>query len=160
MFRYALYPLIGILYASYNTYLLISPINNDIAALAAGLVAAGMLGFVYIAIPMQLIRRFLRRKASVSMVRLYRLAACSVISGLLVGMGYLFGGESALGITTVSLILSTLSLGAALGNFALSHLHFAYEISGIMRPSRHLKPLAWRSIVRLQLRGQKFALDA
>jgi hypothetical protein len=152
-FRYALYPMIGILYASYYSYLLVSPLNNEVAALIAGLVAAGMLGFVYAAIPMCLARRVARRKACVSKLTSTRLAGYSVISGALVGLTYLFGGEFTLGLATVSLLLSTLSLGAALGTRAVSRIGFPREIQQILVLSRHVKSLAWRRIIRVQLRG-------
>ena len=155
MFRYALYPLIGVLYASYYTYLVVSPLNSEVAALTAGLVAAGLLGFIYIGIPIYFVERTIRRKVGVFVLGSYRLLACSAICGVLVGLTYLSGGGFVLGMTTVGLILSTLALGAGLCTRALHQLGFAYRFTRIAALSKLLKPLAWRESIRLQLHSQK-----
>jgi hypothetical protein len=149
IFRYALYPLIGVLYASYYSYMLVSPLNNEVASLTAGVLAAGMLGLIYVAIPMQLIRRVLRREgAGRSLPELSRLAACFVISSVLVGVTYLSGGEFGLGMATVSLILWALSLGAALGMRALSFVDLASTSIQITTLHRHVMSSALRRTMR------------
>ena len=126
VFRSGLYPLVGILYVSYNSYLILSPINSELAALTAGLLAAAMLGFMYIAIPTRLAAWVLRRRLGFSTVKLSRLSAASVICGLLVGVAYLFGGSLALGLATGVLVLSVLALGAAVGIRALGYSSILY----------------------------------
>jgi len=155
MFRYALYPLIGILYASYYTYLVVSPLNNEVAAVTSGLVAAGMLGFIYIGIPLYSAGRAIRGKVRVSMPSSYHVFGCSAICGLLVGMTYVSGGEFALGVATLSLVLSTLALGASLGIHVLRYIDFAYRFTAIVAISKPLKSFACGGSIRLRLRGEK-----
>jgi len=150
IFRYGLYPLIGILYASYYSYLLVSPFNNEVAALTAGLIAAGMLGIIYLALPLYLARRVLRRRGRFSILRVSNLAAWSALSGVFVAVAYLAGAEFALGIATVSLILSALTLGASLGTRNLSRVYFTYSMSQIAVLSRLLKPLASSAAYQLR----------
>src|SRR5208283_191830 len=59
MLRYSLYPLVAILYASYYAYLFVSPLNADAGAVMAGIVAASMLGLVYLAPIIYLAKRTL-----------------------------------------------------------------------------------------------------
>jgi len=126
MFTYALYPLIGALYASYYSYLLVSPLNNEVGAITAGIVAAVSIGLVYGALPISLIRLILRRKARrFSSMQVSHLAEWSAISGVTVAMTYFSGSELALGIATVGLILSTLTLAAIAGTQTLTRLQFS-----------------------------------
>jgi hypothetical protein len=155
MFRYALYPLIGVLYASYYSYLAVSPLNTEVAALTAGLLAAGMLGFIYIGIPVYFVGRAIRRKVSVPMPSSYRLFACSAICGALVGMTYMSGGGLALGMATVSLILSTLALGGTLAIHGVRHAAFAYRFVRVVVLSRLVKSLVWGRNIRLRPHGRK-----
>jgi hypothetical protein len=115
VFRYALYPLTGVLYLSYYTYLFVSPLNSEVAALSAGLIAALLLGFIYIGLPLYLAARIMRRKLRFRMLRLSRLGPIIATAGILVGVSYLAGEEFALGGAIVSLILSTLGFGVGLG---------------------------------------------
>ena len=120
MFRYALYPLIGVLYASYYSYLLVSPLNNEVAAITAGMVAACMIGLVYVAVPLSLVRLLLRRKPGASMLlKISHLIVWSAISGVIVGITYFSRSEMGLGMATVSLIISALTLGAIAGTKTL-----------------------------------------
>jgi len=151
IFRYSLYPLMGILYAAYYSYLVVSPLNNEVAALTAGLVAAGMLGFAYVGIPVYFARRAIRRKGPVSTPCSYRLLACCAICGLVVGITYVSGEGFALGIATVSLILSTLALGATLGIRIVRYVDFAYGFTRIAALSKPVKSLASRGSARLRL---------
>ena len=145
MFRYVLYPLMGMLYASYYSYLLLSPLNNELAVVTAGLIAAGMIGLVYFAPPLCLVRRILRRKArGLSLLKSSQLAALSATSGIAVGMSYLSGAELALGIATASLLLSTVTLGAILGIQILSRSDFAHPTPQIAALLRAFKSLTWR----------------
>ena len=129
IFRYSLYPLIGVLYASYYSYILVSPFNAEIAAVTSGLVAAGLIGAAYLALPLYLAKRILKRKTlSSSWLKATHLLACSIISGLAVGISYYAGIEVALSIATASLILSTLMLGAILGSMVLARIDFTYLV--------------------------------
>jgi cation transport ATPase len=127
VFGYALYPLIGLLYASYYAYILISPVNNEIAAVTAGLVAAAMIGFVYLAPPLYITKRVLRRKITThSRLNQDYLLALSAASSLAMGFSYSAGFELALGFAAASLLLSFLTLGVIAGNFALEHVRLRY----------------------------------
>jgi len=112
LFGYTLYPLIGLLYASYYTYALISPLNNEVAALTAGLVAAAMIGFVYLAPPLYLAKRILRRKTN--------------LSSRLNGFFYSTGMGLALGFAAATLLLSILTLGVMAGIQVLKRVKFTY----------------------------------
>jgi hypothetical protein len=127
LFGYGLYPLIGILYASYYTYVFVSPLNNEVAAVTAGLVAAAMMGFVYFAPLLYLAKRILRRKAPhSSWLNPQHLLAWSTISSLAIGFSYSAGMELALGIAAASLLLSILTLGVIGGTLVLKRVKFAY----------------------------------
>lgn len=127
LFGYSLYPLIGLLYASYYTYVLVSPLNSEVAALAAGLVAAAMIGFVYLAPLLYLAKRILRRKASLSLrPNPEALLSWAALSGVAIGFSYSAGMEMALGIAVANLLLSILTLGAIAGNLALKYVKFTY----------------------------------
>jgi hypothetical protein len=127
VFGYALYPLIGLLYASYYTYALISPVNNEVAAIAAGLVAAAMIGFVYLAPPLYLAERVLRRKITTSSrLSRKRLLALSVASSVAIGFSYSSGITLALGFAAASLLLSVLTFGVNAGIQALRRVKLTY----------------------------------
>jgi len=127
LFGYTLYPLIGLLYASYYTYVLISPLNNEVAALTAGLVAAAMIGFVYLAPPLYLAKRILRRKTSLSSrLNPKNLLALSAASSVAIGFSYSAGTGLALGIAAATLILSVLTLGVIAGILVLKRVKLAY----------------------------------
>jgi len=127
LFGYALYPLIGLLYASYYAYMLISPLNNEVAAVTAGLVAAAMIGFVYLAPPVYLAKRILRRKTSLSSRLNARLLfALSGVSSLAMAFSYSTGTGLTLGIAAAILLLSILTLGATAGLLVLKRVKFTY----------------------------------
>jgi hypothetical protein len=127
LFGYTLYPLIGLLYASYYTYMLIAPLNNEVAAVAAGSVAAAMIGFVYLAPMLYLAKRIFRRKTSLSSRLNPRLLlASSAASGVAIGFSYSAGSGLALGFAAASLLLSTLTLGVIAGILVLKRVKFTY----------------------------------
>ena len=148
IFRYNLYPLIGILYASYYSYLLLSPLNSEVAAVIAGLIAAGTIGLVYVAPPLCLIVRIFRRKTGFYLLRVSYPASWSALSGVVVVVAYLFGADFAMGLATVSLVLSTLTLGANIGIQALSHVKIGCLTSQIAALRKGFKFVAWREIIR------------
>ncbi|MGD0425033.1 MAG: CFI-box-CTERM domain-containing protein [Candidatus Bathyarchaeia archaeon] len=148
IFRYSLYPLIGALYASYYSYILVSPFSAEIAAVTSGLVAAALIGVAYLALPLYLAKRILKRKSSSSWLKATHLLACSTISGLAVGISYYAGIEVALGIATASLILSTLMLGAILGSMVLTHIEFTYLVRELATLNRVFKTSTWDYAIR------------
>jgi len=126
-FGYALYPLIGLLYASYYTYMLISPLNSEVAAVTAGLVAAVIIGSVYLAPPLYLVKRTLRRKAYLSSKLSAKLfLASSAASCAAIGLSYAAGTGLVLGFATASLLLSILTLGVIAGIRLLDHVKLMY----------------------------------
>jgi hypothetical protein len=127
LFGYGLYPLIGLLYASYYTYLIISPLNGEVGALVAGLVAAALIGFVYLAPPLYFAKRILRRKTSLpSRLTARLLFALPVASSVAIALSYLTGTGLALGFAAATLLLSILTLGAIAGILMLKHVKLTY----------------------------------
>jgi hypothetical protein len=142
LFGYTLYPLIGLLYASYYTFVLVSPLNDDVAAVTAGLVAAAMIGFVYLAPPLYLGMRILRRRASMSSRLSHKqLLAWSAISSVAIGFSYSAGAGLALGVAAASLLLSILSLGVIAGNSALTRVRLTYLTQRLARSNGVRKTL-------------------
>ena len=140
LFGYSLYPLIGLLYASYYTYALISPLNSEVAALTAGLVASAMIGFVYLAPPLYWAKRILRRKTSLSSrLTLRLLLALPVASSVAIGFSYSTGMGLALGFAAASLLLSILTLGVIAGLQVLKRIKFTYlpqRVAALMKSSK------------------------
>ena len=110
--RVGVVPLIGILYASYYSYTLISPFSAEAGALTAGAVAASLIGLVYVAPVAYVGLRLVRRR-----VRLFRLTKTHALpalgwvsaSALMVGAAYLSASGWLMGLGTASLTLSFLS---------------------------------------------------
>jgi hypothetical protein len=149
IFRYGLYPLIGLLYVSYYSYLLVSPFNTEAAAVTSGLVAAGMIGVVYFALPLYLTKRILKRNViGSSWSNATRLLACSAISGIAMVISYYAGTELDLGLSTAWLILSTLTLGAILGDLALKRMEFTFPAQEVAALNRGLKAWGRNSAIR------------
>jgi len=142
-FGYALYPLIGLLYASYYAYLLISPLNSEVAALTAGLVAAAMIGFVYLAPPLYLAKRILRRKKTslASKLNPKPFLALSAASSVAIGLSYFAGTGLVLGFAAASLLLSVLTLGVVVGIMVLSRVRFTYLGQRLVALNEVLKTL-------------------
>ncbi len=123
MLRVGVYPLIGILYASYFTYAALSPWSTEAGAIAAGVVAASLIGLVYVApgayVSLRLIRRRMRfftpKKAY-----LFPTAGWVGASALTIGVAYVSGSAWLMGLATASLTLSMLSVASVLGAVALT----------------------------------------
>ena len=129
VFGYALYPLIGLLYASYYTYGLVSPLNIEAAAVAAGVEVAGLIGFVYVAPMIYLMKRILRRKLSLTSAQILKsLLATSAASAVALVFAYSEGTALALAFAATDLLLSSLAIGATVGILALNHVRFASPI--------------------------------
>jgi small-conductance mechanosensitive channel len=125
-FRAVLYPLLGILYASYYSYLLLAPVSDEVAAVFAGIVAAGLIGLVYLAPTAYLALRIMRRRFRSIGIRSFRLVVLTAASVVLTWITYLTGQAVYLGIVTAILVLLTMSLGCILGTVALTVLEPAY----------------------------------
>jgi hypothetical protein len=142
LFRYGLYPLVGILYLSYYSYLLVYPLNSEIAALTAGIVAASLIGLVYVAPTLYLAARILRRKVT-SFLNPMPLAVWSAMSLLGVLITYSTGARLPLGIAEASLIISNLTLGGISGTLALTRLNPKSPNMLVAVMTRHLtQPLS------------------
>jgi hypothetical protein len=133
MFRYGLYPLIGLLYASYYAYMLVSPFNPELAALTSGIVAAGLIGLIYVAVPLYLVKRILKRKViASSWSKAARVLTCSAISGVAIVVSYYAGTELTLGAAATCMILSALTFGAYLGDLALTRIEFMHPAQNLV----------------------------
>jgi hypothetical protein len=118
-FRYVLYPLIGILYVSKYVYLLVSPFSADGGVITAGIVAASLLGLIYIAPIGYIGLRVIRRYVKWLTLGLTRMSRWSSISVSIIGVAYLVNSQF-LGVAIANLLLSMLTLSAILGIQALS----------------------------------------
>jgi hypothetical protein len=141
LLRYGLYPLLGILHLSYYAYLLIYPLNNEIAALTSGIVVASLIGLVYLAPTLYLATRILRRKLT-SYLNPIPLAVWSAISLLGVLITYSTGARLPLGIAEASLMISNLTLGGLSGTLALTHLNPSSPNMRVAIMTRLTQPLS------------------
>jgi multisubunit Na+/H+ antiporter MnhB subunit len=121
LLRYSLYPLIAILYASYYAYLFVSPLNADAGAVMAGIVAASMLGLVYLAPIAYLTKRALRRYAKFASLNMTHVTLWFGVSALITEIAC-FTNSQVLGVATANLVLSTLTIGVLLGTTTLAYL--------------------------------------
>ncbi|HKM74849.1 MAG TPA: CFI-box-CTERM domain-containing protein [Candidatus Bathyarchaeia archaeon] len=121
MLRYSLYPLVAILYASYYAYLFVSPLNADAGAVMAGIVAASMLGLVYLAPIIYLAKRTLRRYAKFASLNMTHMILWFGVSVLITEIAC-FTNSQVLGMATANLVLSTLTFGILLGTTMLGYL--------------------------------------
>jgi len=116
-------PLLGILYASYYTYAAIAPFNSEVGAIMAGVVAASLIGLVYLAPVAYMTNRIIRRNR----FTLSRLTLGPSLAWLTASIGlcvaaYTFASPTILAAATSSLVLSTLSLASLLGTRALAYM--------------------------------------
>jgi hypothetical protein len=116
------YPLLGILYASYYSYTLVAPFSVEAAAVTAGIVAASLIGVVFIAPISYLILRITRRhrRVMISKQSVGPSIAWFTASILLCIAAYATHSGQLLGIATSSIVLSMLSLGSLIGTRALT----------------------------------------
>src|SRR5208282_5789955 len=121
LLRYSLYPLIAILYVSYYAYLFVSPFNADAGVVLAGIVAASMLGLVYLAPLVYLAKRALRRYAKFASMNMMHMILWFGVSVVVTEIAC-FTNSQVLGVATANLVLSTLTVGVLLGTNAIAHL--------------------------------------
>ena len=121
-------PLLGILYASYYSYTLIAPFNPEAAAIAAGIVAASLIGMAYLAPAAYIARRIIRRHSYLTISKLT--AGPSMVwfgaSVALCIVSYATASASVLAVATSSIVLSTLSLGGIVGVRALAYVQLPF----------------------------------
>ncbi|MGD0688931.1 MAG: hypothetical protein ABSA50_04085 [Candidatus Bathyarchaeia archaeon] len=125
--RVGVYPLIGILYAAYFSYAVVSPISAEAGVLAAGVVAASLIGLVYIAPVAYVSLRLVRRRTKfLTLAKAHLLPAYGWVaaSALMIGFAYVSGSALLMGLGTASLTLSMLSVGSFLGALALTSAQF------------------------------------
>jgi len=117
------YPLIGILYASYYAYNIAAPLSTEAGAITAGITAATLLGAVYIAPVSYVAVRILRRHRRILISR--QVATSSTVwfaaSTLVCIAAYVAGSGPMLAFATSSIVLSMLSLGSVIGERVLAY---------------------------------------
>ena len=121
--RVGLVPMFGILYAARYSYLAAAPFSPEAGALAAGIVAASLLGIVYVAPITYAFARALRlRKYLLALhrIRATPLALWTVGSLLLILAAYLLGSFTLMAVATANLVLSMLTFGSIIGIRALA----------------------------------------
>ncbi len=114
-------PLLGILYASYYTYGFIAPISTEAAAITAGLVAASLIGLVYVA-PVAYITTRLIKRRNLTHLTLTPSTLWLTASTIMIVAAYATGSLNLLAFATTNLILSTLSLATLTGTRALTYI--------------------------------------
>jgi len=142
--RVGVYPLIGILYAAYFSYAVVSPISAEAGALAAGVVAASLIGLVYVAPVAYVSLRLVRRRTKFLIPAKAQLLPASgwvAASASMISAAYLSGAALLMGLGTASLTLSMLSVGSLLGARALSSVQFPVA-------NLHAKAFAVRRMTR------------
>jgi len=108
-----LYPLVGILHISASAYSALS-FNPELAIVATGLVASGLIGIVYFA-PLSLITLLFmrrRRKFRLNMSHLKGLTAIWIASIALICLAEATAAQPVMMVATAMLVLSTLTLAA------------------------------------------------
>ena len=118
------YPLIGILYASYYSYAAIAPISTEAGAIFAGIVAASLMGVVYLAPVAYLATRLIRRHGRLLISRqiAYSSIAWFAAGVVLCITAYATNSGQLLAVSTSSIALSMLSLGSQAGTRALTYI--------------------------------------
>lgn len=125
--RVGVYPLIGILYAAYFSYAVVSPMSAEAGALAAGVVAASLIGLVYVAPVAYVSLRLARRRTKfLTPAKAHLLPASGWIAAsvLMIGAAYVSGSALLMGLGTASLTISMLSVGSLLGALAFTSVQF------------------------------------
>jgi hypothetical protein len=131
-----MYPLIAVLYISYYAYLLMSPLSSDLGVILAGVIAASLLGLIYLAPIGYVTKRILRRYLQHSLLRRSHIILWVGVSMLLIPVGY-FTNTLLTGIVVANLLISMLSIGCVLGATALGRLRIDNVAFGIHVLIRH-----------------------
>jgi hypothetical protein len=123
MVQAGVYPLIGIFYASYYSYSAIAPISTEAGTIFAGIVAASLMGVVYLAPIAYLATRLIRRhgKWLISKQIAFSSITWFAASLVLCVTAYATSSGQLLAVGTSSMALSMLSLGSQIGTRALTY---------------------------------------
>lgn len=141
--RAGVYPLIGILYASYGAYLATAPLSPEVGAISAGIVAASLIGVVYVGPVFYISLRIIRRKGLTVSGRQFTLPSIAwLVASLTMIIGaYVTGSTQILAVGTSSMVLSMLSLGS----FAATRM-----IAYVQMPFANINTIiAFRRLVKL-----------
>ncbi len=116
------YPLIAILYASYYSYAAVAPFSTEAGAIFAGIVAASLMGVVYLAPIAYLAGKLIRRRGKwlISKQVTYSSLTWFAASLVLCSTAYAASSGQLLAVGTSSMALSMLALGSQLGTRALT----------------------------------------
>jgi len=117
------YPLVGILYASYYSYAAIAPFSTEAGAIVAGIVAASLMGAVYLSPVAYLATRLIRRhgRLLISKQIAFSSIAWFAASVILCVTAYATNSGQLLAVSTSSMVLSMVSLGSQAGTRALTY---------------------------------------
>lgn len=126
------YPLIGILYASYYSYALVAPYSTEAAAITAGMVAASLMGVVFVAPVVYVTTRMIKRRLRISKLTFGPSAAWLMASVMLCVAAYSVSSGQLLAVATSSMVLSMLSLGSLIGTRALAYVQIPFGNSANM----------------------------
>jgi hypothetical protein len=126
--QFGVYPLIGILYASYYSYALIAPLSPEAGALTAGIVAASLIGAIFVApiayVTLRVIRR--HRRLHISKQTAGPSLAWFTASMLMCVAAYATSSGQLLALGTSSMVFSMLSLGSLIGTRALAYVQLPF----------------------------------
>jgi hypothetical protein len=126
--RVWLIPLFGILFGSSEAYYAAARLSPEVGAIVAGVVAASLVGLIYVAPFAFVIAQPLRRLGAPVTVLLKSLALSIVLSVLLVDCALILDSLTIMSLATVNLALSTLTLGSVIG------------VKGLAKLQRYLAP--------------------
>jgi hypothetical protein len=132
--RAAVYPLVAILYAAYDAYSAVAPVSAEAGAIAAGIIAASLIGVVYVAPVAFVATRIVKRRSRIRFA--WRISAAStawfLLSLALCLVGYVTGSGETLAVGTSSMVLSALTLGSIVGTRALAYAQIPFSNAGYM----------------------------
>ena len=126
--QFGVYPLIGIFYTSYYAYSAVAPISTEAGAIFAGIVAASLMGLVYLAPIAYLAKRLMRTHGRwlVSKEIAFSSVAWFTAGLALCVTAYAMNSGQLLAVATSSVALSMLALGSQVGTRALSYVQVPY----------------------------------
>ena len=128
--RFGVYPLIGVLYASYGAYLATAPLSPEIGAISAGIVAASLIGLVYLGPVLYISSRIIRRRIHAVTGRRFTLPTLAwlMASLCMIAVAYLTSSTELLAAGTSGMVLSMLGLGSFIGTRVAAYVQvpFAY----------------------------------
>lgn len=131
-FRVMLIPLIAALNIAYEAYRFVSPVNGEAGAVVAGMVSASLLGLVYVAPVLYVMKVLFRRKQAV--VSKTFAISCFLAGTLMVCFSYTVGSSLLTGFSVAVLVLSSVGLGALFGVRVLSGMPLIWRSFKLVAP--------------------------